>query len=125
VKRLALSAMAFAATVIMVFSPLAWAGDIEYGKEVFNGSAGCHSCHKTTGQKSVGPGLAGNAKLHTDEWQAKWLGDPQKTWEENDAETQDLKKRTGKSGEAKTAMKKRKNLSDEDLKALIAYLKSL
>ena len=109
----------------ILISPVSWADDIEDGKNIFNGPAGCQSCHKITDKKSVGTGLAGNAGIHTDAWLLKWLNDPQTTWEENDRETQDLRKRVGKPNEPRTAMKKRKILAEGDLRALIAYLKSL
>jgi len=117
----------FPATLALVisFSVSAYATDIEEGQSIFNGSAGCSVCHKANDDKLVGPGLAGNAKLHTDAWLMKWLADPQKTWAENDPETKAMKKRLGKLDAEKTAMKRRKFLSQDEIKLVIAYLKTL
>lgn len=101
------------------------AEDVENGKAIYSGGAQCAVCHKITAEKQVGPGLAGNAALHTDAWLKKWIADPQKTWEENDAETLEMKKRLKKEKTPATAMKRRKLLSDADICDLVAYLKTL
>lgn len=119
IPALALSAMFF-------FTPsYAVAGEVEEGKELFDGPAGCAMCHRDGSKKFVGPGLAGTAKLHSDEWLARWLANPQKTWDENDPETQAMKKRLGKQNEPRTAMKRKKFLSEEEVRQVVAYLKTL
>lgn len=102
-----------------------WAADAEKGKAVFKGPAACGDCHKTTSKKSGGPGLAGATKHHTDEWLTRWLKEPKKTWEENDPETAEMKKRLGLENAERPGMKVRKNLSDEELADLIEYLHTL
>lgn len=117
--------------LIPVFAALAiaagaaWGADAAKGKEVFNGPAACGECHKTTAQKSGGPGLAGTARRHSDEWLMRWLKEPKKTWQENDAETAEMKKRLGLQNAERPGMKVRKNLSDEELADLIEYLHTL
>ena len=102
-----------------------WAADAEKGKLVFNGPAGCGDCHKTTARKAAGPGLAGSAQRHTDEWLMMWLKEPKKTWQENGPETAEMKKRLGVQDAERPGMKSRKNLTDDELADLIAYLHTL
>lgn len=104
---------------------MAWAADAAKGKEIFKGPAACGDCHKITAKKSAGPGLAGTGTLHTDEWLIRWLKEPKKTWEENDPETAEMKKRLGQQNAERPGMKVRKNLTDEELADLIEYLRTL
>ena len=113
----------FAASVAI--AGIAWAADAAKGKEIFNGPAGCSDCHRTTSKKSAAPGLAGIGKVHTDEWLSRWLKEPKKTWQENDAETAEMKKRLKMQDADRPGMKVRKNLSDEELADLIEYLHTL
>lgn len=108
--------------VFILSAGVAWAGDAAKGKEVFNGPAGCGDCHRITAKRSGGPGLAGTAKIHTDDWLVRWLKEPKKTWQENDPETMEMKKRLGQQNAERPGMKVRKNLSDEELADLIEYL---
>ncbi len=111
--------------VFAVAAGSAWAADVAKGKEIFNGPAGCGDCHRTTSKKSGGPGLAGTGKIHTDEWLARWLKEPKKTWQENDAETAEMKKRLKQQDAERPGMKVRKNLTDDELADLIEYLHTL
>ncbi len=97
------------------------------GKMIFNNAAkgACINCHRVTDQKFVGPGLAGTGKLHTREWLAKWLTDPQKAWEENDAETLEMKKRLGAETRKFTGMKLPRPLDEYERNALVDYLMTL
>ena len=89
------------------------------GKKVNNK---CKTCHKLTEKKKVGPGLKGVTKRRSEAWLVKWLSDPQKTWKENDKETQDLKKwKKGRDKKPKTAMKIK--LTSEQVADVIAFLK--
>jgi len=117
----------FVIAIVAGFSSTAFAGDADAGKSIYEDkkAGNCKMCHKTTGKKLVGPGLKGVSARNSDEWLKKWLTDPQATWEENDAETQELRKRMKKQKKKKTAMKMKKKLSDEEIDHLIAYLKTL
>lgn len=112
-------------SVFAIAAGLAWAADAENGKVLFNGPAGCGECHKTTAKKAAGPGLAGTAQRHTDEWLMAWLKEPKKTWQENSPETMEMKKRLKLENLERPGMKQRKNLSEEELADLIAYLHTL
>ncbi len=84
----------------------------------------CKTCHNLTGKKKVGPGLKGVSSKRSEAWLTKWLTDPQATWEENDAETQELKKwKKGRDKAKKTKMKIKK-LSPAEISELIAFLKA-
>lgn len=117
----------FIITIVAGLSSAAFAGDAAIGKSIYeNKKAGnCKMCHKTTKKKLVGPGLEGVSARHSDGWMKKWLKDPQATWEENDAETHELKKQMKKEKRKKTAMKLKRKLSDEEIDNLVAYLKTL
>lgn len=97
------------------------------GKYIFNNAAkgNCISCHRVTAEKYVGPGLAGSGALHTRAWLDTWLTDPQKTWEENDPETREMRKRLGAESRKYTAMKVIRPLEDAERAALIDYLITL
>ncbi len=103
----------------------AWAADAQNGKAIFNGPAGCMVCHAVTDENRVGPGLAGAAKRHTDTWLVEWLSNPRKKWQDTDDETLAMKRRFGKMDADRPGMKLRKNLSDQELADLIAYLRTL
>ncbi len=117
----------FTITIVAGLSSAAFAGDAAVGKSIYEDkkAGNCKMCHKTTEKKLVGPGLKGVSARYSDGWMKKWLTDPQAVWEENDAETQELKKRMKKQSKKKTAMKMKKKLSDEEIDNLIAYLKTL
>ncbi len=110
------------ATFFMVTGISFAEGDATNGEKVFK-EVGCDRCHKLSSKRKVGPGLKGDTTRHTDAWLTKWLKDPQGTWEENDEETQALRKWTdGREGSKKTKMKIRK-LNDTEIADLIAFLK--
>lgn len=120
-SRLLFSVLALFATC----AGMVWAGDAAKGKEIFSGPAACGDCHKITAKKTAGPGLAGVSKIHSDEWLIRWIKEPKKTWQENDPETTEMKKRLGLQNTERPGMKVRKNLSDEELADLIEYLHTL
>lgn len=97
------------------------------GKAIFNNATrgNCISCHRVTAEKYVGPGLAGLGKLHTRAWLEKWLADPQKVWDENDAETLEMRKRLGAESRKFTGMKMIRPLEGADRAALTDYLMTL
>lgn len=97
------------------------------GKYIFNNAAkgNCITCHRVTAEKYVGPGLAGSGTRHSRAWLEKWLTDPQKVWEENDAETAEMRKRLGAESRKFTAMKVLRPLEAADHTALIDYLMTL
>ena len=95
------------------------AGEAVYKKK-------CKACHKTTTKKVLGPGLAGQMKLHTPEWMKKWLMDPQGTWVAGDAETEEMKTRLKRTGKKKTKMKiKGKGLPEGEANDMIDFLNTL
>lgn len=97
------------------------------GKYVFNNAAkgNCIACHRVTAEKYVGPGLAGLGTRHSRAWLEKWLIDPQKVWDENDAETLEMRKRLGAESRKFTGMKVLRPLEAADRAALADYLLTL
>ncbi len=97
------------------------------GKYIFNNAAkgNCITCHRVTAEKYVGPGLAGTGALHSRAWLERWLADPQKVWNENGAETLDLKKRMNAETRKFTGMKVINLLQDAERAALADYLMTL
>ncbi len=78
--------------------------DAAKGEALFNDKAAakCTVCH-SFGKKVVGPDLTGTGGRHSKAWIVKWLTDTQGTWQGDDPETADLKKRQGKEGKPKPA----------------------
>jgi len=66
----------------------------------------------------------GVTKKRSEAWLVKWLKDPQGTWEENDAETQEMRKWKKRAIKAKRTKMKIKKLSDEQVADLVAFLKA-
>ncbi|MBI5638775.1 MAG: cytochrome c [Nitrospinae bacterium] len=97
------------------------------GKYIFNNAAkgDCIACHRVTAEKFAGPGLAGLGTLHSRAWVEKWLADPQKVWDENDAETREMRKRLGAETRKFTAMKIMRQIQDAERAALTDYLMTL
>jgi len=101
--------------------PAAFA-DAKKGETLFKdkGATKCVVCH-AIGKKVVGPDLAGVGKRHTHAWLVKWITNTQATWDANDAETADLKKRTKKEGKPKSAHST-PPISEADAKDIADYL---
>ncbi len=116
--------MAIVCTLVFSISGVAIAGDTAKGEAIFKKKK-CKQCHNLTEKKKVGPGLKGVTSRRSEGWLVKWLMNPQKTWAENDAETQKLRKwRAGREEAKKTKMKfKKPPLTEEEVKDLIAFLK--
>lgn len=116
----------FAMLITFSFSASAIAGgDAASGEKLFNSKVyKCKVCHKLTEKKKVGPGLKGVTSRRSEEWLTKWLTDPKKIWEENDAETQEMRKwKKGRDKAKKTKMRMKKNPSGQEVADIIAFLK--
>ncbi|VAX24025.1 Cytochrome c2 [hydrothermal vent metagenome] len=123
-KKKFILVMAVVCTLVFSVSGVAMAGDTAKGEAIFKKKK-CKQCHNFTEKKKVGPGLKGVTSRHSEGWLVKWLMNPQKTWAENDAETQELRKwRADRAKAKKTRMKiKKPPLTEEETKDLIAFLK--
>lgn len=117
-----LTVIAMAMAFAFCFAGQASAGDAAKGEELW-GSKKCKNCHNMDSKKKVGPGLEGVTKKRSEAWLTKWLLDPDKTWEENDAETQAMKKDAGAETAKKTKMKISK-LNEAEVADLMAYMKA-
>ena len=109
--------------VAFAFAGVSYAGDADNGASLWK-SKKCKNCHKMSEKKKVGPGLAGVTGKRSEAWMKKWLADPQAVWEENDAETQELRKWKKGADTAKKTKMKIKKLSDSEIDDLIAYMKA-
>lgn len=90
--------------------------DVERGKELFRaqGCMGCHSINGITEGGQIGPNLTHEAlRLRTDEWQLRHLINPVSVYVLGEAEG------------ISWIMPSYRQLSEEDLKALVAFLQSL
>lgn len=122
-KKSALLVLSFCMAFVFALSTSASAGDAAKGEALFK--AKCKACHKLDDKAGVGPGLKGVSSRRTEGWLTKWLTDPQKTWEENDAETQALKGwKAGRDKAPKTSMVVKPNPTPEEAADLIAFLKA-
>ena len=113
-----------ALSIVFVSAGMAAGGGNSSNGEKLWKSRKCNICHKLTEKKKVGPGVKGVTKKRSEGWLVKWLKDPQTTWEENDAETRDLRKwKKGLEKAKKTKMKVKKKLTDQEVADLIAFMK--
>jgi mono/diheme cytochrome c family protein len=87
------------------------------GRYVFT-NRGCNSCHSVGGGKLIGPDLAGVAQRRNDKWLEVWLKDPA-GMVAKDPELQTWSHDFG------DIIMPNQNLTDDDVKAVLAYLKEL
>lgn len=109
-----------------IWALVATAGDAVKGAAFFTDINGghCVSCHYTDGRKLVGPGLENVTQRHSEAWLHQFLSNPQETWEGDDAETMELKKRVRKL-RAPVTLCRKSPMSDTQRDDLITYLKTL
>lgn len=88
--------------------PIAGAGDAEAGRKLFT-SEGCSACHRTSGDRLVGPGLAGISTRSDEAYIRQSLEDPGAVVVDG----------------YPNVMTNFSRLSDEKVDNLIAYLKTL
>ncbi|MFY7826521.1 MAG: c-type cytochrome [Flectobacillus sp.] len=86
------------------------------GKEIFTNN--CASCHASTDEVVVGPGLKGIETRRDAAWVEKWVQNPQKVLASGDKYANDLFKKF--NGTQMTAFP---NLGTEDIKNILAYVK--
>ncbi len=87
----------------------------QQGRYVFT-NRGCNTCHRIGGGNLIGPDLAGVAQRRNDRWLATWLKDPAAVV----AKDPQLQTWSHEFGDV---IMPNQNLSDDDITALIAYLK--
>ncbi len=85
-------------------------------KETFNKT--CKACHTIGGGKLVGPDLNGVTSKRSDEWLAKWIKSSQSLVNSGDADAKAVFEANNKIPMPD------QNLSDEEIKGLITYIKS-
>lgn len=121
-KKIVLAVFSLCLTLVFAVSTPAFAGDAAKGEDYYGKK--CKACHKLDEKASVGPGLKGVTARRTEAWLTKWLTDSQKTWEENDAETKELRKwKPGKDTAPKTSMVVKPAPTPEEAADVIAFLK--
>lgn len=94
---------------------MAFDANAQDGKTLFKQN--CGVCHTTTQQKLVGPGLEGIATKRKEEWLIKWIKDSQALVNSGDADAMKAFEDGGK-----VAMPPFANLTDADVKAIIAFV---
>jgi mono/diheme cytochrome c family protein len=87
------------------------------GKGLFKQN--CGACHTKTERKTVGPGLAGITEKRSEEWLIKWIKDSQKLVNSGDADAKAVFEANGKM-----VMPPFSALADDDIKAILAYVKT-
>lgn len=95
-------------------NPTAAAGDPAKGKSLFDKN-NCGSCHNLD-KKVVGPALRGVSGRRSAEWLTKWIKNSQDLVKSGDADANSVFNEYGK-----VAMPAFTNLSDADIKDIIAY----
>ena len=97
--------------------------DAAAGEALFNGAGKCKNCHKTTDKKKVGPGLAGAVSRGGEEWIKAFLKDPQAVWTADEGYTKTLKAAVNNT--KPKPKHKTRQLTDDEIQALLDYLKTL
>jgi mono/diheme cytochrome c family protein len=90
---------------------------VEKGKELFNNN--CQSCHAVTDEVVVGPGLKGIDQRRNEAWLGKWIRNSTAVIASGDSYAVALFNKFGK-----TPMTSFPSLSDDDIKGILAYVKS-
>jgi mono/diheme cytochrome c family protein len=139
-NRLMLKGICYASIflIVMLFSSLAWAQEaapqdnaspqavpgldmseatIAKGKELFVGR--CQSCHAVTEQVVIGPGLKGVLERRELPWLLKWIRNSQALIQSGDPIAVQVYNEYNQ-----TQMTSFLDLSDDDIKAILAYVKS-
>lgn len=91
-------------------------GDAAKGKELFQNN--CASCHNVTGEKLIGPGLAGIETRRDEAWLIKWIKNPAAMIASGDAYAVKIFNEYNK-----VQMTAFANFSDDDIKGILAYVK--
>src|SRR5690606_36150557 len=92
------------------------AQDAANGAALFKSNA-CNSCH-AVGKKLTGPDLAGLSERREEGWIVKWIHNPQGMIDSGDPQAVELKSQFA------TTMAPYANLSEGDIKDIIAYLQA-
>jgi len=108
-----LRVLAIILMVSALTNPLKAEGDAELGKKLFK--ANCASCHKLD-KKLVGPALGGVSGRRSEEWLLAWIRNNAELRASGDADAKAIFEEYGGS-----VMNAFENLSDEDIKNIIAY----
>ncbi len=138
-NRLMLTRICYASIflIVMLFSSPAWAQEvapqdnatqevpgldmseatIAKGKELFVGR--CQSCHAVTDEVVIGPGLKGVLERRELPWLLKWIRNSQALIQSGDPTAVQLYNEYNQ-----TQMTSFLDLSDDDIKAILAYVKS-
>jgi mono/diheme cytochrome c family protein len=85
------------------------------GQTLFQSS--CSSCHSPTNEVVLGPGLQGINQRRSEEWLLKWIKNSQRVIQSGDAYAVAL------YSKFKPTVMPNFNYSDEEIKAILAYLK--
>tara|TARA_B100000315_G_C14592889_1_gene596921 strand:+ start:6087 stop:6467 length:381 start_codon:yes stop_codon:yes gene_type:complete len=109
----------FSFICLLVFSLSAFAeGNPRNGRQIFKKK--CKACHRLTGSKFVGPGLAGVTKRRSEEWLHKWIQDPKAMKKKGDPIALEIDKKFKKNMRKYKLMQIKNNRDD-----IIAYLKEM
>ncbi len=98
-------------------APAAGGGDAAKGKNLFQ--TNCASCHNTSGEKLIGPGLAGIETRRDEAWLLKWIKNPAATVASGDAYAVQLYNQY-----KPVMMTAFGSLSDDDIRGILAYVKA-
>ncbi len=96
-------------------TPAGGGGDAATGETIFKNN--CASCHNTSAEKSVGPGLKGITERRDLPWLTKWIRNSQAMIASGDPYAVSLYKQYNQA-----QMTSFPNLSDDDIKGILAYV---
>ncbi|RYU97499.1 c-type cytochrome [Emticicia agri] len=90
-------------------------GDAAKGEQLFKGN--CAQCHAATNEQIVGPGLAGVESRRDFAWLKKWINNPMGMVASGDKYANEIFNKFNK-----TQMTAFPNFTDDDVKAILAYV---
>jgi cytochrome c2 len=96
--------------VAQITDPIAKAGETLFKNN-------CTSCHATSGEVVVGPGLAGVTQRRPEAWLISWIKNSQKVIQSGDKYAVELFNKFNK-----TPMPAYENFSDDDIKSILKYI---
>jgi cytochrome c2 len=101
---------------LFVFSAFAQGGDTAAGETLFK--ANCASCHNTSGEQAVGPGLKGIEERRDYAWLKKWINNPAAVIGSGDKYANELYEKY-----KKIQMTAFPGFGDAEVKNILAYVK--
>lgn len=114
-SRFTLGKMTISTLMLLFVSLISFESNAASGQEIFDSK--CKVCHSITSKKLLGPGLGGVNDRRTEEWLISWIKDSKALIASGDADAKAIYE------EYAMDMQAFPDLSDDDIKGILAYIK--